>query len=1000
MPTLVAAGRTGAAECAHHPQSSLRPHPQLDSIFQAEARCARAMESMGSPEGLMRAVLTCLPFPAFSTSHGSLSAAPGLGGDEDRVSRLPDALLSNIVSHLPVRDAARTAVLSTRWRRLWATTPLVLDDVDLLDISKEDLRRGHSDRVDWPAVASRVSRVLTSHPGPFLCVHLTCCDMATHWPVLSYWLSLLAARGVEDLVFANRPNPFDLPLPVDVLRIPSLRRLYLGFWTFPGTAAVPRGPHVFPHLRELGLCFTNIETQDLDHVLQCSPILETLALVASFYSPAHIRVRSRTLRCVLFWMSVAREIALVVAPRLERLILWKTFLGFPGELFCRTRVKIGYATELRVLGYLDPRVHELEIGNTTIEAGTRMSAGKTVPSVKILALKVRFGIRKEAKMLPVFLRCFPHVETLHVMSDEAHDPTGKLNLKFWQDVGPIECLHSHVNKVVFNKFRGERSELAFLKFILERAAALQKIVVVLADGDQAWVDEIRTKLRPLATAKRASENPTLLIVVLEDPVSSTASLSAAFTSSSCSDGDGEEDRISALPDDLLRHIVSSLPTKDAARTTALSSRWRGIWRSTPLVLIDGDLFPQGPNISGSAGAGASPSIWTSLADAVTRVLSSHPGPFRFVGLVNNFMDIHGHALADWLRLLAAKGVEDLVFVNRPWPLDVGLPDTILRCASLRRLYLGVCRFPDTTGHPRGPDVFPHLQELGICHSIMKDRDLEHVLACCPALETFALVAGYGTPSRVRIESHSLRCVLLWLSMFEELAVVDAPCLERLILWGTHAGEEGVIKIKIGYAPQLTVLGYLDMGIHALQIGNTVIKAGVTNVNPMARVPSVKILGIKVNFEVCKEMEILPSFLKCFPDVEALHIKNGDVDESSGELNSKFWQELGPIECVQSRIKKVVFDQFRGGTNELEFIKFILERAQMLEKIVFVVDAENLTLVDQAASTLKSLASTNFASASEECALMMVGRRGGRPVFSYRRAPDLSLSDPFFVSKEI
>jgi hypothetical protein len=44
-----------------------------------------------------------------------------------------------------------------------------------------------------------------------------------------------------------------------------------------------------------------------------------------------------------------------------------------------------------------------------------MSPANMVPSVKILAVKVRFGIRKEAKMLPTFLKCFPGVETLHVM---------------------------------------------------------------------------------------------------------------------------------------------------------------------------------------------------------------------------------------------------------------------------------------------------------------------------------------------------------------------------------------------------------------------------------------------------------------------------------------------------------------------------------------------------------------------------------------------------------
>jgi len=44
-----------------------------------------------------------------------------------------------------------------------------------------------------------------------------------------------------------------------------------------------------------------------------------------------------------------------------------------------------------------------------------MIPSSMIPSVKVLALKVRFGVRKEAKMLPAFLRCFPNVETLHVL---------------------------------------------------------------------------------------------------------------------------------------------------------------------------------------------------------------------------------------------------------------------------------------------------------------------------------------------------------------------------------------------------------------------------------------------------------------------------------------------------------------------------------------------------------------------------------------------------------
>ncbi|OEL19492.1 hypothetical protein BAE44_0019491 [Dichanthelium oligosanthes] len=46
--------------------------------------------------------------------HGALSALPALVG-ADRISALPDALHRNIVSRLPVKDAA----LSRHWRGVW-----------------------------------------------------------------------------------------------------------------------------------------------------------------------------------------------------------------------------------------------------------------------------------------------------------------------------------------------------------------------------------------------------------------------------------------------------------------------------------------------------------------------------------------------------------------------------------------------------------------------------------------------------------------------------------------------------------------------------------------------------------------------------------------------------------------------------------------------------------------------------------------------------------------
>jgi hypothetical protein len=294
------------------------------------------------------------------------------------------------------------------------------------------------------------------------------------------------------------------------------------------------------------------------------------------------------------------------------------------------------------------------------------------------------------------------------------------------------------------------------------------------------------------------------------PFSSATSLSA----STSADG-GDEDRISALPDDLLCDVLSRLPVKDGACTAALSPRWRGLWRSTPLVLDLGDRHL----LSGPA------DDWSSLPAAVSRVLASHPGPFRWVNLSCSFTDNQEEeAMANWLSILADKGVESLVLLSRTGPLDVALPASILGCSSLRRLYLGAWYFPDTSSlavPARGPDVFPHLEELGIGYTILQERDLEYLLDCSPKLKIFALIVSSGFPSRVPITSHSLRCVLLWLTMAQELDIVTAPLLQRLILHLFPSGD--TTKIKIGYVPQLTVLGYLDTAGHVLQIGNTIIK---------------------------------------------------------------------------------------------------------------------------------------------------------------------------------
>ncbi|TVU07252.1 hypothetical protein EJB05_47300 [Eragrostis curvula] len=238
------------------------------------------------------------------------------------------------------------------------------------------------------------------------------------------------------------------------------------------------------------------------------------------------------------------------------------------------------------------------------------------------------------------------------------------------------------------------------------------------------------------------------------------------------------------------------------------------------------------------------------------------------------MGAYPRGLQRWVQTLVNKEVQELVLVNRPWPRDMPLPAELLAAATLTRLFLGFWKFPDTSALPRGGGAaaFPNLRELVLSAMDIDSRDLDFLLDGSPALEKLGIQGRISNKGiRLRLVGQRLRCVQLHVSAVESIAVVDAPRLERLFLSGSRMREGSFIRLKIGNAPKLSLLGYLEPGTHMLEIGNSVINFAGTSSNLRSMAPSVKVLGLHVRFGVQNDVKMLPAFLKCFPNVETLHI---------------------------------------------------------------------------------------------------------------------------------
>ncbi|XP_058724951.1 F-box/FBD/LRR-repeat protein At1g13570-like [Vicia villosa] len=371
----------------------------------------------------------------------------------DRITLLPGHVMDHILCYLPIREAVRTSVLSSKWRNKWYSLPdIVFSPRDPFVCESKYIKM--------------VDHVLLLHSGSINMFKLSdsghdvfSVNAATD---MDRWILYLIGRSIKELVLDVLMDEL-YKIPWCLFSCQSLHRLKLySCWLNPPTTF-----EGFRNLRSLDLDHIRMTQDAFENLISSCPLLEHLKLANVFGGVTQINIH---------------------APNLKFFDIYDIFEGISFvNTFQLTTVAINLSLNLNsesnqnrlhgcssnLLNFFDglPHIQSLEIHQDFLKylAAGVVPVKLPTPCINLgyLSLDIKFNDLKEVSAALCLLRSSPNLRTLEIFARIEKDTVLSTPTSYcWEDIFSRPTMPIKAQHVTIDGISDTKLELDFIRFLL------------------------------------------------------------------------------------------------------------------------------------------------------------------------------------------------------------------------------------------------------------------------------------------------------------------------------------------------------------------------------------------------------------------------------------------------------------------------------------------------------------------------------------------------------